>query len=55
MAGDVVMAGLGGGNGVGSAVYGSSLTLSMPYFSVSVRTWCIFAPVALRGLNMDCM
>ena len=23
----------------------------MPQFSVSMRTWCIFAPVALRGIN----
>ena len=26
------------------------LTLSIPYFSISIRTWCIFAPVGLRGL-----
>ena len=27
------------------------LTLSMPEFLVSIGMWCIFAPVALRGLK----
>ena len=28
------------------------LTLFMPWLSFSIRLWCIFAPVALRGLTL---
>ena len=32
-----------------------SLTLSMPWFSVSIRTWCVFATMASRGLTTPCL
>ena len=32
------------------SIFDGSLTLSVPYFPVNIGTWCIYAPVALRGL-----
>ena len=34
-------------------IHGTCYDLSVPYFLVSIGIWCIFAPVALRGLSLS--